>query len=64
MVCPRGIYMRAPFETVDIFFMRTVKSFQDNGPSEPDVSDYVYDWVKKLFGMYGKTDQVSSYEWR
>ena len=64
MARPRGIYMRAPFEIADISFMRTVQSFQGSVPTETDVSDYVYDGVRMLFGMYGKTDQVSSHEGR
>ena len=63
MARPRGIYMRAPFEIADIF-MSTVQSFQNSVPRKTDVSDYVYDGVKMLFGMYGKTDQVSSHEGR
>ena len=64
MAGPLGIYMRAPFESAHIVFMGTVQSFQENAPSEKDVSNYVYDGIKMLFGMYGKTDQVSSHEGR
>ena len=64
MVRSRGIYMRAPFEISDIFFIRIVNSFQDSVARKTDVSDYVYDGVKMLFEMYGKTDQVSSHEGR
>ena len=63
MARPRRIYIRAPFEIPDIF-MRPVKSFQNSVPKKTDVSDYVYDGVTMLFGMYGETDQVSSHEGR
>ena len=63
MARSRGIYMRAPFEIADIF-IRIVNSFQDSEPIKTDLSDCMYDGVKMLFEMYGKTDQVSSHEER
>ena len=65
MARPRRIYIRAPFEIADIFwFIRLVQSFQNGVTIKTDVSDYVYDGVTMLFGMYGETDQVSSHEGR